>query len=106
DAASCGEAIGSLPEGRRIERGGVSMTSQDTLPEPSSARARVGAFVDSDRFQRVVIAVICFNAVILGFETSPRAMATAGPLLMALDSACLVFFVFEIALKLFARRLA
>ncbi len=49
-----------------------------------------------------IIGVIIFNAVILGLETSPAAMAQAGGLILALDAACLAFFVVEILLKLFA----
>ncbi len=49
-----------------------------------------------------IIGVIIFNAIILGLETSPAAMAQAGDLILALDAACLAFFVVEILLKLFA----
>lgn len=51
----------------------------------------------------LVIAVIVFNAIILGMETSPTLMAGAGDLIMALDTACLGFFIAEILLKVFAR---
>ena len=51
----------------------------------------------------LVVAVIIFNAVLLGMETSPKLMAAAGPLIVSLDRACLVFFVVEIFLKLVAR---
>ncbi len=49
-----------------------------------------------------IIGVIIFNAIILGLETSPVTMAQAGDLILALDAACLAFFVVEILLKLFA----
>jgi voltage-gated sodium channel len=43
-----------------------------------------------------------FNAIILGMETSDTLMANWGPLILALDRACLSIFVIEIALKLLA----
>jgi len=66
-------------------------------------RGRVGRIVQSSVVQRVIFAVIAINAVVLGLETSPGIMATYGPLLMAIDIACLVLFVVEIAAKLFAQ---
>ncbi|MDU8944527.1 ion transporter [Ovoidimarina sediminis] len=51
-----------------------------------------------------IIAVILFNAVILGLETSGPAMAAAGGLIIALDRFCLAIFVVEIVLKLIAYR--
>ncbi|WP_397543712.1 ion transporter [Roseovarius salis] len=66
-------------------------------------RARAGDIVDRTLFQNFILGVILFNAVILGLETSGTAMERAGPLIIALDTACLSVFVVEIALKLFAR---
>ena len=60
--------------------------------------------VESNAFQRFVIAVIVVNAITLGLETSPAAMAAAGGLLYALDRAALIVFVVEIALKLVVYR--
>jgi len=68
-------------------------------------RERVRRFVESERFRRAIIAVIVVNAAVLGLETSPTAMAAAGPVLTGLDAAALVVFIVEIALKLFAYRL-
>ncbi|MFG5383176.1 ion transporter [Yoonia sp. R2-816] len=67
-----------------------------------SLRARTAAFVEHPTVGGLIIGVILFNAVILGMETSPAVMARAGPLILALDTACLAFFVVEILLKLFA----
>jgi voltage-gated sodium channel len=53
-----------------------------------------------------IIAVILFNAVLLGLETSASIMADWGPLIRALDMTCLAIFVIEIALKLVAYRLS
>jgi voltage-gated sodium channel len=47
--------------------------------------------------------VIIFNAIILGMETSPEIMARWGSVIIALDVACLGFFIAEILLKIFAR---
>ena len=56
--------------------------------------------IESSRFQNFVIAVIVLNAITLGLETSPTAMARAGTWLLALDQAALAVFVVEIAMKL------
>lgn len=69
----------------------------------SGLRARVGAIMDSRLVQNFILAVILFNAAILGLETSKSAMATAGPLILLLDKICLSIFIVEIVLKLFAR---
>jgi voltage-gated sodium channel len=65
-------------------------------------RARVKAVVDSHVFQKAIIGVIIVNAITLGLETSPAAMAAAGPLLLTADRVMLWIFVVEIALRLFA----
>ena len=70
-----------------------------------SERNRINAFVDSHRFQNAIFVIIVFNAIILGLETSQWAMSKAGTLISLLDNACLAIFVFEITLKLYARRL-
>jgi voltage-gated sodium channel len=69
-------------------------------------REKVAAFLELPMVRNGVIAVILFNAVLLGMETSPTLMAMAGPLILALDAACLAVFVVELALKFFAQRLA
>ena len=68
-----------------------------------TVRERLDEWLDKRWVTNLVVAVIIFNAIILGMETSPRLMAAAGPLIISLDKACLAFFVVEIALKLFAR---
>jgi voltage-gated sodium channel len=50
--------------------------------------------------------LIIINAFTLGLETSERAMAAAGPLLVALDRAILAVFVVELAIRFYVRRLA
>ncbi len=71
-----------------------------------SLRARTAAFLDRTSVQRAIIAVILFNAVILGLETSATVMGAVGPLILILDTLCLAVFVAEIAAKLFAHRLS
>jgi voltage-gated sodium channel len=68
-------------------------------------RDKVAAFLDTSLVRNGVIAVIVFNAVLLGMETSSGIMATAGPLIIALDTACLTVFVIELLLKFYAQRL-
>jgi voltage-gated sodium channel len=65
-------------------------------------RNKVAAFLDQAWFTNFIIGVILFNAVLLGLETSDPVMASAGPLILFLDSVCLAIFVVEIGLKLFA----
>jgi voltage-gated sodium channel len=71
----------------------------------TATRSRINQLIDSSAFQNTIFAVIVFNAVILGLETSSVVMARAGTLVHMLDSICLGIFVFEIALKLYGRRL-
>lgn len=66
-------------------------------------RARLGVFLDRNDVQASIIAVIVFNAIILGLETSQTAMSSAGPLIITLDRLCLAFFTLELTLKLVAR---
>jgi voltage-gated sodium channel len=66
---------------------------------------RLGAWVESDRIRRVIVALILINAVTLGMETSRSLMADYGGLLHALDRTILSIFVLEIGLKLYAHGL-
>jgi voltage-gated sodium channel len=72
---------------------------QAVLP---GARARLEAFVTAPLFERFIIVVILVNAVTLGLETVPWAMARFGPLLLTLDNLALAIFVVELSLKLTA----
>ena len=69
-------------------------------------REHVRRLVERPEFTRLVTFVIIVNAVTLGLETWPRAMDFAGPVLRTIDRAALWLFTFELALKLFAYRLA
>ncbi len=70
----------------------------------SPLRERLRLVVESPRFERAVIALIALNAVTLGLETSARAMAAAGPFLLALDRVILAVFVAELGLRFYVRR--
>ena len=65
-------------------------------------RQKTTAFLETNRVRNFIVAVIVFNAVILGMETSDRIMAAAGGVIMILDRLCLAIFVLELLLKLFA----
>ena len=66
--------------------------------------ANIQAIVESRSFSIAITSVIVINAIVLGLETSPRVMAVAGPLLLAIDAAALWFFTIEIGLKIWLYR--
>lgn len=68
------------------------------------SRAQINSFVDAPRFQALVIGVIVFNAIVLGFETSATTMANFGGLVHALDQICLAIFTAELTLKFYAQQ--
>ena len=63
------------------------------MRETAGARVRLGEWVESERIQRIIVALIIINAVTLGLETSSRAMETAGGLLKLIDRLLLGVFV-------------
>lgn len=69
-------------------------------------RVAVTRFVESRTFTNVIVALILFNALTLGLETSDRMMDEHGPLLLLLDKMVLGIFVVEMLLKLYAYRLS
>ncbi len=73
-------------------------------PDESPTRVAVAEFVESPRVQRVVVAAILVNALVLGLETSDALMAGWGGLLIGIDRLCLLLFVAELMAKLFAQR--
>ena len=66
--------------------------------------ANIAAIVESRAFSIAITTVIVVNAIALGLETSPRVMAVAGPLLLAIDAAALWVFTIEIGLKIWLYR--
>jgi len=69
-------------------------------------RGRVRRYLEQPRVQRFIMLLIVINAVILGLETVPAAMAQYGPLLIAADQLILGVFVVEIGLRIYAHRSA
>ena len=51
-------------------------------------------------FEPTIMVLIVINAITLALETSPTAMAAAGPVLIAIDRTILAVFVLEIAARL------
>ncbi|MGO2513691.1 ion transporter [Marinomonas polaris] len=72
----------------------------------NSIRQRLKTFIENSTIQRILLALILINAVILGLETSPEVMTTAGSFLMALDKAILAVFVIELTIRLLVHRFA
>lgn len=68
-------------------------------------RIALARWIESVTIQRVIIAVIVLNAVILGLETDPGIMDRHGNWLIALDRLCLAVFCLELAIKFVAYRL-
>lgn len=62
--------------------------------------------IESRRFEAAITALIIINAITLGLETSPAAMARFGPVLMLLDRAVLAVFVIELVARFLVYRLA
>lgn len=62
--------------------------------------------IESRRFEAVIIALIVVNAITLGLETSPAAMARFGGILVALDRIVLAIFVVELVARFLVYRLA
>jgi len=72
----------------------------------TTLRERLRQIIEDARFQKAVIGLIVVNAVLLGLETWPVAMATAGDLIRLLDHIILAMFVVEIGMRLYVHRSA
>ncbi len=72
----------------------------------SRPQARLRALVHSQRFTLVVTGLIVINAVILTLETSASVRADYGTLLHQIDQVFVAIFVAEVAMRLYADRLA
>ncbi|TQF76542.1 ion transporter [Elioraea sp. Yellowstone] len=78
------------------------LTAQDQRDEgPRAAAAR---FILRPSVQGAIMALIVLNAITLGLETSGRAMAAFGDVLMALDRLFLWIFTIEILARIYAFR--
>ena len=80
------------------------MTDAQHPPSPG-LRARAAAFVEREAVQHAIIALIAFNAIALGLETSAAVMARWGGALELIDGIVLGVFVLELAFKLFGHGL-
>ncbi len=67
-------------------------------------RERIASFIATPRFEWAIIVLVVANAVVLGLETAPAAMALAGPFLRILDTMILALFVVELALRFYVFR--
>jgi len=67
---------------------------------PTRIQRVLQRIVESNITRLGILGVIFVNAVVLGFETSHTAMATAGNALELTDSICLAIFVVELTAKL------
>ena len=72
----------------------------------SGLRAAIRRRVESPGIQNFIMVLIVINAVILGLETVPAAMANYGQILVTIDHLILGVFVVEILLRIYAHRLA
>ena len=80
-------------------RGGAGAKETDV-------RGRLRRILENPRTEWIITGLIGVNAIVLGLETNPAAMAAAGPLLVALDTAILSVFVVELSARIFVNRLA
>lgn len=75
-------------------------------PAAPALRESTRRLLEAPLTQHAIIALILVNAMLLGLETSPTAMAAAGTAIRAADQAILAVFVVEIALRLHVHRAA
>ena len=68
----------------------------------TTTRQILADWLDRPHIRQFIIGVIIFNAILLGLETPPEVMGTAGTIILTLDWICLAIFVIEIVLKLVA----
>ncbi len=66
------------------------------------SRAKVTQFVEKNSAQNFIIALIIFNSITIGLETSSAIMNSFGNILLLIDKIILAIFVLEITLKLYA----
>ena len=67
-------------------------------------RIQLQKIIEADLTRNLIIVLIVINAIVIGLETSPTAMAEAGPLLKAIDLFALAVFTVEILAKLYIYR--
>jgi len=80
--------------------------SEQHVSNESGLRQKARVFIERPVFQNGIVALILINAAILGLETSPTVMGSAGDLLLGIDQVILAVFVVEIAIRLYVHRLS
>jgi voltage-gated sodium channel len=90
--------------GKNIPIGGEGAMSSTTSHGAPGARERLRALTDSVRFERAITVLIVVNAVTLGLETSPAALARYGGLLHAVDHLALGVFTVELLARMYVHR--
>ena len=86
--------------------GSVKTEELATEPHDGSVRARLRAFLETDRVVNAIMTLIIFNAITLGIGTSDWAQANFGTALAIIDKTVLTIFVIELLAKLVAYRLS
>jgi len=66
------------------------------------SREKAKQFVEKNSVQNFIIALIIFNSITIGMETSGAIMNSFGNILLLIDKIILAIFVIEILLKLYA----
>ncbi|RFA29830.1 voltage-gated sodium channel [Alkalilimnicola ehrlichii] len=70
--------------------------------QPQTFRQRVGEWIEGAWARNVIVTLIVLNAITLGLETSPTAVAYAGGFLRGVEHFVLGVFVVEMIVKLYA----
>ena len=68
-------------------------------------KQQINRFVDHSFFQKSIMVLIIFNAIILGLETSPTITRAIGQELKLFDQAVIIIFCIELALRIYAKGL-
>jgi voltage-gated sodium channel len=72
---------------------------------PILSREKLAQLLEGRTFSTLILAIILFNAALMGMETSPGLMARFGGVIDFLDQLCLIIFVVELVAKLYANGL-
>jgi voltage-gated sodium channel len=72
----------------------------------SNLQSRLKRLIENSCVQKFIIILIVINAILLGFETYPALMESAGTTIIFLDHSILLVFVIEIAIRIFVYRLS
>lgn len=69
------------------------------------SREKLAQVLEGRTFSTIILGIILFNAALMGMETSPSMMARFGGVIDFLDQLCLIIFVIELVVKLYAHGL-